>query len=55
MLEHAMLTGSLTRIACVRRDLWSHEYFSISHHESDMMKIPRALVNRFIDSLCYAA
>ena len=42
-------------IACVRRDLWSHAYFSISPHESDMVKIPRPLVDRFIDSLCYAA
>ena len=42
-------------IACVRRDLWSHEYFSISHDEADMIKIPRPLVDRFIDTLCYAA
>ncbi|WP_349282764.1 transposase [Polaromonas hydrogenivorans] len=42
-------------IACVRRNLWSHAYFSISPHESDMGKIPRPLVDRFIDSLCYAA
>ena len=42
-------------IAGVRRALWSHAYFSISPHESDMVKIPRPLVDRFIDSLCYAA
>jgi hypothetical protein len=42
-------------IAAVRRELWSHPYFSISPHESDMVKIPRPLVDRFIDSLCYAA
>ncbi|MEP6589113.1 MAG: hypothetical protein ABJA84_10210, partial [Polaromonas sp.] len=42
-------------IACVRRDLWSHAYFSTSPHESDIVKIPRPLVDRFIDSLCYAA
>jgi hypothetical protein len=42
-------------IACVRRDLWSHAYFSTWHNKADMMKIPRALVDRFIDSLCYAA
>ena len=42
-------------IACVRRQLWSHAYFSTSHHETDMVKIPRPLVDRFIDSLCYAA
>jgi len=42
-------------IACVRRQLWSHAYFSTSHQETDMVKIPRPLVDRFIDSLCYAA
>lgn len=42
-------------MASVRRWLWSHEYFSTSHNETDMIKIPRPLVDRFIDSLCYAA
>ncbi|MEP6587611.1 MAG: hypothetical protein ABJA84_02495 [Polaromonas sp.] len=41
-------------IAGVRRDLWIHAYFSTSHNEADMVKIPRPLVDRFIDSLCYA-
>lgn len=41
-------------IASVRRWLWSHEYFSISPKEADMIKIPRPLLDRFIDSLCYA-
>lgn len=42
-------------IASVRRWLWSHEYFSTSLNEPDMIKIPRPLLDRFIDSLCYAA
>ena len=42
-------------IASVRRWLWSHEYFSTSSNEPDMIKIPRPLLDRFIDSLCYAA
>jgi hypothetical protein len=42
-------------IASVRRWRWSHEYFSTSHNESDMIKIPRPLLDRFINSLCYAA
>jgi hypothetical protein len=42
-------------IASVRRWLWRHEYFSTSFNETDMIKIPRPLVERFIDSLCYAA
>jgi hypothetical protein len=41
-------------IASVRRWCWSHEYFSTSHNEPDMIKIPRPLVDRLIDSLCYA-
>lgn len=41
-------------IASVRRWLWSHEYFSTSLNETDMIKIPRPLLDRFIDSLCYA-
>jgi hypothetical protein len=41
-------------IAGVRRALWSHAYFSTSYNEADMVKIPRPLVDRFIDSLCYA-
>ena len=42
-------------IAAVRHELWSHAYFSISHSEADMVKIPRPLVDRYIDSICYAA
>lgn len=42
-------------IACVRRQLWSHADSSMSQKETDMVKIPRSLVDRFIDSLCYAA
>jgi hypothetical protein len=42
-------------IASVRRWLWSHEHFSTSLYEPDMIKIPRLLLDRFIDSLCYAA
>jgi hypothetical protein len=39
----------------MRRELWNHAYFSISNKDVDMVKIPRPLVDRFIDSLCYAA
>lgn len=42
-------------IASVRRWLWSHEYCATSSNEVDMIKIPRPLVDRLIDSLCYAA
>lgn len=42
-------------IALVRRHLWSHSYFSISGQEPDLIKIPRSLLARFMDALCYAA
>jgi hypothetical protein len=42
-------------IAWVRRHLWEHIHFSTSQHETDLMKIPRALLERFTEALCYAA
>ena len=42
-------------IALVRRQLWDHLHFSMSQQETDMIKIPRALFERFIDAVCYAA
>ena len=42
-------------IALVRRQLWEHLHFSMSQQETDLMKIPRALLERFTEALCYAA
>jgi hypothetical protein len=42
-------------LALVRRQLWDHLHFSMSQQETDMIKIPRALFDRFIDAVCYAA
>jgi DDE superfamily endonuclease len=42
-------------IALVRRSLWSTEHFSISGAQTDVVKIPRSLFERFTDALCYAA
>jgi len=42
-------------IALVRRQLWDHIHFSTSHQETDMIKIPRALLERLTEALCYAA
>jgi hypothetical protein len=42
-------------IALVRRHLWDHLHFSTSQHETDMIKIPRVLFDRFIDVVCYAS
>jgi hypothetical protein len=42
-------------MALVRRQLWDHLHFSMSQQETDMIKIPRALFERFMDAVCYAA
>jgi hypothetical protein len=42
-------------MALVRRHVWDHLHFSMSQQETDMIKIPRALFERFTEALCYAA
>lgn len=42
-------------IALVRRYLWDHIHFSISQQETDMIKIPMALFERFMDVMSSAA
>jgi hypothetical protein len=42
-------------IAWVRRLLWEHLHFSTSQQETDMIQIPRTLLERFTEALCYAA
>ena len=42
-------------IALVRRCLWSRCHFSTSGQSSDVVKIPRALLERLTDAVCYAA
>ncbi|HEY0319357.1 MAG TPA: transposase [Pyrinomonadaceae bacterium] len=42
-------------MAMVRRYLWSHAYFSMSGKKADMIKVPRSLLERLTDTLCYAA
>ena len=42
-------------IALVRRHLWDHIHFSTSQQETDMVKMPRALFERFMDVMSYAA
>lgn len=42
-------------MALVRRHLWDHLHFSMSQQEADMIKIPRALLERFTEARCYAA
>jgi len=42
-------------MALVRRQLWEHLHFSTSQQETDLIKIPRVLLERFTEALCYAA
>jgi len=42
-------------LAQVRWYLWTQDHFSMSHAETDQVKIPRTLFDRFTDTLCYAA
>jgi hypothetical protein len=35
--------------------LWSHHHFQMSKTTSDMIKVPRSLLERLTDTLCYAA
>jgi hypothetical protein len=42
-------------MAWVRWPLWEHSHFSMSQQETDLIKSPRALLERFTEALCYAA
>jgi DDE superfamily endonuclease len=42
-------------LAAVRYRLWAAEGFAISDPGDDLVKVPRALVERLTDTLCYAA
>jgi hypothetical protein len=41
-------------LAAVRYQLWHHRDFHLSLSKDDVVKIPRSLLIRFIDTLCYA-
>jgi hypothetical protein len=42
-------------LALVRRELWVHGAFHLSVSEPEMVKVPRAFVERLTETLCYAA
>ena len=42
-------------LALVRRELWSQCYFSRSKAKSEVVEIPRSLLERLTDAVCYAA
>jgi hypothetical protein len=42
-------------LALVRRELWAQAAFRLSAREPDLVKVPRRLVERLTETLCYAA
>ncbi len=42
-------------LACVRRELWTQATFPLSERHPDLVTIPRTLVERLTETLCYAA
>lgn len=42
-------------LALVRRAVWRHQAFSTSPVTGEMVEIPRAIVERFTETLCYVA
>jgi len=50
--DHATFSDT---IAWVRRYLWAAVDFSMSSELADIVKIPRSLVERLIETVCYAA
>jgi hypothetical protein len=42
-------------LAFVRQHLWPSTFFSVSASEDDTVQIPRALFERFVDTLAFAA
>jgi len=42
-------------LAQVRREMWAHQAFCLSGGETEMVTVPRILVERLTDTLCYVA
>ncbi len=42
-------------LALVRREIWAHETFRMSGDDTEMVKVPRVLLERFTETLCYVA
>jgi DDE superfamily endonuclease len=42
-------------LAVVRRDLWTHQTSRLSADATDTVKVPRRLIDRLTNALCYAA
>jgi hypothetical protein len=53
--DHKALPTFADALALVRRDIWGQVALCMSAGGTDRVKVPRALVERFTDALCYAA
>ena len=42
-------------LVVVRRELWSHYHFFRSRDKSEVIEIPRSLLERLTEAVCYAA
>ena len=42
-------------LAVVRRELWTYQTFRLSAAATDSVKVPRVLIDRLTNALCYAA
>ena len=42
-------------LALVRREVWRHHAFSTSPCTGEVVKVPRAVVERLTETLCYVA
>ena len=52
---HKSLPTFIDALALVRRQLWGHTLFCTSPLCDDVVEVPRVLVERLADALCYAA
>jgi DDE superfamily endonuclease len=52
---HKSLPTFSDALAIVRRELWGQQTFFMSSGDTDLVKIPRAVLEHFTDTLCYVA
>jgi len=52
---HKPLPTFADALALVRREIWGQVAFCMSDNGADLVKVPRALIERFADALCFAA
>lgn len=52
---HKALPTFSDALALVRQEFWGRMAFCLSTDDAEFVKVPRALVDRLVDALCYAA